>query len=106
MVAEERKHTSQVHVGFIGEMADNLQLRSPSRKAVQKKRKLRGKLYGIHLGYGEEARKLLKEFEDIKERLGFQNLRETAAWMLSKTRPLFVTDDEEESTSTRTQQPG
>ena len=86
-------------------MADNKKLRSPPRKAAKKKRQLRGKLYAIHLGYGEEARKLLKEFEDVKERLGFQNLRETAAWMLNKARPLFVTD-EEESTSTPTQQPG
>ena len=76
-------------------MADNFGFHSPTKNPAKVPRKRKGRKYTIYLGYGEEAKELWEEFEMVKERLGFRNLVETAEWMLKKTRP-FVMGEEEE----------
>ena len=78
-------------------MADNNypKFHAPPKCAAKVPRKRKGRKYTIYLGYGEEAKELWEQFEKVKERLGFRNLVETAEWMLKKTRP-FVIDEEEE----------
>ncbi len=68
------------------------QLRSPERK-IPRKRKHAGKVYLIHLGYGDSGKNLCDEYHCIKERMGFTSIAETTRCDFEKIGP-FVEDEE------------
>ena len=61
-------------------------LKSPPRK-ISRHCKRPGRLFQIHLGYGEKGKRLWEEYDAVKRLLGFDSFAETTEWILSMTRP-------------------
>ncbi len=66
----------------------------PQKLSKNAKRK-REACFSIFLGYGSAAKDILDQFNDVKTRLGLDTHAQTAEWILKRTAPLLVKEEQE-----------